>query len=277
VTVSSAEPASLKWIAPFAGCSMAEEFMYQGKDVLIVYDNLTQHAQAYREVSLLLRRPPGREAYPGDIFFLHSRLLERSAKLSDELGGGSITALPIIETQAGDVAAYIPTNLISITDGQIYLQSSLFFQGVRPAVDVGISVSRVGGSAQIKAMRSVAGPLKLDLAQYRELAAFAKLASDLDKNTQAQLTRGEKITEILKQPQFQPQKVEDQILLIFAATRGFLTDIPTPRLQEWGSAFVNFVHEKQAAITDSIRDTKALSDDATKQLEAAILEFNKSF
>ncbi len=277
VTVSSAEPASLKWIAPFAGCSMAEELMYQGKDVLIVYDNLTQHAQAYREVSLLLRRPPGREAYPGDIFFLHSRLLERSAKLSDELGGGSITALPIIETQAGDVAAYIPTNLISITDGQIYLQSSLFFQGVRPAVDVGISVSRVGGSAQIKAMRSVAGPLKLDLAQYRELAAFAKLASDLDKNTQAQLTRGEKITEILKQPQFQPQKVEDQILLIFAATRGFLTDIPTPRLQEWGSAFVNFVHEKQAAITDSIRDTKALSDDATKQLEAAILEFNKSF
>ncbi len=277
VTVSSAEPASLKWIAPFAGCSMAEELMYQGKDVLVVYDNLTQHAQAYREVSLLLRRPPGREAYPGDIFFLHSRLLERSAKLSDELGGGSITALPIIETQAGDVSAYIPTNLISITDGQIYLQSSLFFQGIRPAVDVGISVSRVGGSAQIKAMRSVAGPLKLDLAQYRELAAFAKLASDLDKNTQAQLTRGEKITEILKQPQFQPQKVEDQILLIFAATKGFLTDIPTPRLQEWGNAFVNFVHEKHAAITDSIRDTKALSDDATKQLEAAILAFNKSF
>ena len=277
VTVSSAEPASLKWIAPFAGCSMAEELMYQGKDVLIVYDNLTQHAQAYREVSLLLRRPPGREAYPGDIFFLHSRLLERSAKLSDELGGGSITALPIIETQAGDVAAYIPTNLISITDGQIYLQSSLFFQGIRPAVDVGISVSRVGGSAQIKAMRSVAGPLKLDLAQYRELAAFAKLASDLDKNTQAQLTRGEKITEILKQPQFQPQKVEDQILLIFAATKGFLTDIPTPRLQEWGNAFVNFVHEKHAAITDSIRTTSTLSDDSTKQLQAAILEFNKSF
>ena len=277
VTVSSAEPASLKWIAPFAGCAMGEELMYQGKDVLIIYDNLTQHAQAYREVSLLLRRPPGREAYPGDIFFLHSRLLERAAKLSDELGGGSLTALPVIETQAGDVSAYIPTNLISITDGQIYLQSSLFFQGIRPAVDVGISVSRVGGSAQIKAMRSVAGPLKLDLAQYRELAAFAKLASDLDKNTQAQLTRGEKITEILKQPQFQPQKVEDQILLIFAATKGFLTDIPTPRLQEWGMAFVNFVHEKHAGITDSIRTTNTLSDDATKQLEAAILAFNKSF
>jgi len=277
VTVSSAEPASLKWIAPFAGCAMGEELMYQGKDVLIIYDNLTQHAQAYREVSLLLRRPPGREAYPGDIFFLHSRLLERAAKLSDELGGGSLTALPVIETQAGDVSAYIPTNLISITDGQIYLQSSLFFQGIRPAVDVGISVSRVGGSAQIKAMRSVAGPLKLDLAQYRELAAFAKLASDLDKNTQAQLTRGEKITEILKQPQFQPQKVEDQILLIFAATKGFLTDIPTPRLQEWGNAFVNFVHEKHAGITDSIRTTTTLSDDSTKQLQAAILEFNKSF
>ena len=185
VTVSPAEPAALKWIAPFAGCAMGEELMYEGKDVLIIYDNLTQHAQAYREVSLLLRRPPGREAYPGDIFFLHSRLLERAAKLSDELGGGSLTALPVIETQAGDVSAYIPTNLISITDGQIYLQTALFFQGVRPAVDVGISVSRVGGSAQIKAMRTVAGPLKLDLAQFRELAAFAKLASDLDKNTQA--------------------------------------------------------------------------------------------
>ncbi len=234
VTVSSAEPAALKFIAPFAGCAMAEDMMYEGKDVLIIYDNLTQHAIAYREVSLLLRRPPGREAYPGDVFFLHSRLLERAAKLSDEMGGGSLTALPVIETQAGDVSAYIPTNLISITDGQIYLQTGLFFQGIRPAVDVGISVSRVGGSAQIKAMRTVAGPLKLDLAQYRELAAFAKLASDLDKNTQAQLTRGEKITEILKQPQFQPQAVEDQVMVIFAATKGLLTDVPTPRLPRLG-------------------------------------------
>src|SRR6202044_401485 len=189
VSVSSAEPAALKYIAPFAGCAMGEELMYAGKDVLIIYDDLTKHAQAYREVSLLLRRPPGREAYPGDIFFLHSRLLERAAKLSDELGGGSLTAPPVIETQAGDVSAYIPTNLISITDGQIYLTTNLFFQGIRPAVDVGISVSRVGGSAQIKAMRSVAGQLKLDLAQYRELAAFAKLSSDLDKMTQATLTR----------------------------------------------------------------------------------------
>jgi F-type H+/Na+-transporting ATPase subunit alpha len=277
VTVSSAEPAALKYIAPFAGCAMAEEMMYEGKDVLIIYDNLTQHAIAYREVSLLLRRPPGREAYPGDIFFLHSRLLERAAKLSDELGGGSITALPVIETQAGDVSAYIPTNLISITDGQIYLQSGLFFQGIRPAVDVGISVSRVGGSAQIKAMRTVAGPLKLDLAQYRELAAFAKLASDLDKNTQAQLTRGEKITEVLKQPQFQPQAVEDQVMVLFAATKGLLTDVPTPRLQEWVASFVASVHDKQPEIAESIRSTNQLSDDNTKALQSAITEFNKSF
>jgi F-type H+-transporting ATPase subunit alpha len=277
VSVSSGEPAALKFIAPFAGCAMAEDMMYEGKDVLIIYDNLTQHAIAYREVSLLLRRPPGREAYPGDIFFLHSRLLERAAKLSDEMGGGSITALPVIETQAGDVSAYIPTNLISITDGQIYLQTGLFFQGIRPAVDVGISVSRVGGSAQIKAMRTVAGPLKLDLAQYRELAAFAKLASDLDKNTQAQLTRGEKITEVLKQPQFQPQAVEDQVVVIFAATKGLLTDIPTPRLQEWVASFVGFLHEKHPEISDSIRTTNALNDDNTKALQAAIGEFNKSF
>jgi F-type H+-transporting ATPase subunit alpha len=277
VTVSSAEPAALKWVAPFAGCAMAEELMYAGKDVLIVYDNLTQHAQAYREVSLLLRRPPGREAYPGDIFFLHSRLLERAAKLSDELGGGSITALPIIETQAGDVSAYIPTNLISITDGQIYLQSALFFSGVRPAVDVGISVSRVGGSAQIKAMRTVAGPLKLDLAQFRELAAFAKLASDLDKNTQAQLTRGEKITEVLKQPQFHPQPVEEQVAVIFAATRGYLDAIPTNRIAAWETAFVANLRDKNAAILDAIRTTNALSDDNQKALVAAIEGFNKTF
>ena len=277
VATGPSEAPALKYIAPYAGCAMGEELMYQGKDVLIVYDDLTKHAQAYREVSLLLRRPPGREAYPGDIFFLHSRLLERAAKLSDEEGGGSMTALPVIETQAGDVSEYIPTNLISITDGQIYLTSTLFFQGVRPAVDVGISVSRVGGSAQIKAMRSVAGQLKLDLAQYRELAAFAKLSSDLDKNTQATLTRGEKITEILNQPQYQPQSVEDQVVVIFAATRGHLTDVPTPRLQEWAASFLKFLYAKYPAIPASIVDTKTLSDDTAKQLADVIGEFNKSF
>jgi F-type H+-transporting ATPase subunit alpha len=277
VTTSPAASPALKYIAPYAGCAMAEELMYAGKDVLIVYDDLTKHAIAYREVSLLLRRPPGREAYPGDIFFLHSRLLERAAKLSDEKGGGSLTALPVIETQAGDVSAYIPTNLISITDGQIYLTTTLFFQGVRPAVDVGISVSRVGSAAQTKAMKSVAGQLKLDLAQYRELAAFAKLSSDLDKNTQATLTRGEKITEILKQPQYQPQNVEDQVPLIYAATKGYLTDIETARLKEWAHSFIAFLHEKHAAVTDGIRDSKALSDDNAKALVAAIEEFNKSF
>jgi F-type H+-transporting ATPase subunit alpha len=277
VTTSPADAPALKYVAPYAGCAMAEELMYQNKDVLIVYDDLTKHAIAYREVSLLLRRPPGREAYPGDIFFLHSRLLERAAKLSNEKGGGSITALPVIETQAGDVSAYIPTNLISITDGQIYLTTGLFFQGVRPAVDVGISVSRVGSSAQTKAMKSVAGQLKLDLAQYRELAAFAKLSSDLDKNTQATLTRGEKITEILKQPQYQPQPQEDQVVLLYAATKGYLTKIETARLQEWAHSFISFLHEKQPEITQSIAETKALSDDNAKALVAAIEEFNKSF
>jgi F-type H+-transporting ATPase subunit alpha len=277
VSVSSSEPAALKYIAPFAGAAMGEELMYAGKDVLIIYDDLTKHAQAYREVSLLLRRPPGREAYPGDIFYLHSRLLERAAKLSDEKGGGSLTALPVIETQAGDVSAYIPTNLISITDGQIYLESGLFFQGIRPAIDVGISVSRVGGSAQIKAMRSVAGRLKLDLAQYRALAAFTKLAADLDKATQQQLTRGEKITEVLVQRQYHPQPVEDQVAVIFAATRGYLDALPTNKLQDWLARFVAFLHEQHKEITDSIREKKALDDDTEKKLEAAIGEFNKSF
>jgi len=277
VTTSPAASPALKYIAPYAGCAMAEQLMYEGKDVLIIYDDLTKHAIAYREVSLLLRRPPGREAYPGDIFFLHSRLLERAAKLSDEKGGGSITALPVIETQAGDVSAYIPTNLISITDGQIYLTTTLFFQGIRPAVDVGISVSRVGSSAQTKAMKSVAGQLKLDLAQYRELAAFAKLSSDLDKNTQATLTRGEKITEILKQPQFEPQDVAEQVVLIYAATKGFLTNIETPRLQEWSRSFLANLSEKHPDVLKSIRDTNALSDDNSKALVAAIEEFNKTF
>ncbi|MDQ2858438.1 MAG: F0F1 ATP synthase subunit alpha [Candidatus Eremiobacteraeota bacterium] len=277
VQTSPSDSPALKYIAPYAGCAMAEDLMYAGKDVLIIYDDLTKHAIAYREVSLLLRRPPGREAYPGDIFFLHSRLLERSAKLSDEKGGGSLTALPVIETQAGDVSAYIPTNLISITDGQIYLTTTLFFQGIRPAVDVGISVSRVGSAAQTKAMKSVAGQLKLDLAQYRELAAFAKLSSDLDKNTQATLTRGEKITEVLKQPQFQPQAMEDQVILIYAATKGYLTNIETPRLQDWSHSFIAFLGDKHPEITNSIRETNALSDDNTKALVGAIEEFNKTF
>ncbi len=277
VTTSPADSPALKYIAPYAGCAMAEDLMYQNKDVLIIYDDLTKHAIAYREVSLLLRRPPGREAYPGDIFFLHSRLLERAAKLSDEKGGGSITALPVIETQAGDVSAYIPTNLISITDGQIYLTTTLFFQGVRPAVDVGISVSRVGSSAQTKAMKSVAGQLKLDLAQYRELAAFAKLSSDLDKNTQATLTRGEKITEILKQPQYQPMAMEDQVALIYAATKGYLTNVETIRLQEWSRSFIDWLHQNHGDIPAAIAETNALSDDNAKALGSAIEEFTKTF
>ncbi|HVA32879.1 MAG TPA: F0F1 ATP synthase subunit alpha [Candidatus Baltobacteraceae bacterium] len=277
VAVSPAEAAALRWMAPFAGCAMAEELMYNGKDVLIVFDDLTKHAQSYREMSLLLRRPPGREAYPGDVFFLHSRLLERSAKLSDELGGGSLTALPIIETQAGDFSAYIPTNVISITDGQIYLTPELFFQGIRPAVDVGLSVSRVGGAAQTKAMKSVAGQLKLELAQYRDLAAFAKLSSDLDKSTQMQLLRGEKMTELLKQPQYHPQAMEDQVALLYGATKGFVNDVPTPRLQAWAIGFIDYLHAKHPDIPKAIADSAQLSDDVKKQLDAALTEFNKSF
>ncbi len=277
VAASSNEPATLKYIAPYAGCAMGEHLMYEGKDVLIIYDDLSKHAVAYREISLLLRRPPGREAYPGDIFFLHSRLLERAAKLSDEKGGGSLTALPVIETQAGDVSAYIPTNLISITDGQIYLQSGLFHQGIRPAVDVGLSVSRVGGSAQIKAMRSVAGPLKLDLAQYRALAAFAKLGSDLDKSTQMQLARGEKLTELLKQPQYQPQPVEDQVMTLFAATKGFVLDVPTERLAEWNRQFLTFMREKHPEVGKAIVESKVLSDDLAAQLKAGLEAFKKQY
>jgi F-type H+-transporting ATPase subunit alpha len=277
VTVSPSDAAALRWIAPYAGCAMAEELMYRGKDVLIVYDDLTKHAQSYREMSLLLRRPPGREAYPGDVFYLHSRLLERAAKLSDEMGGGSMTALPIIETQAGDFSAYIPTNVISITDGQIYLTPSLFFQGIRPAVDVGLSVSRVGGAAQTKAMKSVAGQLKLELAQYRDLAAFAKLGSELDKATQMQLMRGEKLTELLKQPQYQPMAMEDQVMLLYGATQGFVNEFATSRLQNWARAVIEFVHEKYPQIPKAIAESAQLSDDIKKQLGAAITEFNKSF
>jgi F-type H+-transporting ATPase subunit alpha len=245
--------------------------------VLIVYDDLTKHAQSYREMSLLLRRPPGREAYPGDVFYLHSRLLERAAKLSDDMGGGSMTALPVIETQAGDFSAYIPTNVISITDGQIYLTPQLFFQGIRPAVDIGLSVSRVGGAAQTKAMKSVAGLLKLELAQYRDLAAFAKLSSDLDKATQNQLMRGEKLTELLKQPQYQPQPTEDQVAILYAATSGFVNDIPTARLRSWASGLIDFLRAKYPEVLQAIAQSGQLSDDGKKQLDAAITEFNKSF
>jgi F-type H+-transporting ATPase subunit alpha len=277
VAVGPSEAPGLKYIAPYAGCAMGEELMYEGKDVLIIYDDLTKHAVAYREMSLLLRRPPGREAYPGDIFYLHSRLLERAAKLSDEKGGGSLTALPVIETQAGDVSAYIPTNLISITDGQIYLTSDLFFQGIRPAVDVGISVSRVGGSAQTKAMKSVAGQLKLDLAQYRELAAFSKLSSDLDKTTQETLSRGEKMTELLKQPQYQPQSMEDQVMLLFAAKGGAMKSVPVDRVRDFAGSLISYIHEKHPDIPKTIGETGQLNDETQKALTAAIDAFAKTF
>jgi F-type H+-transporting ATPase subunit alpha len=277
VSAAANEPPALQYIAPYAGCAMAEEFMYQGKDVLVVYDDLSKHARAYREVSLNLRRPPGREAVPGDVFYLHSRLLERAAKLSAAMGGGSITALPIVETQAGDISAYIPTNVISITDGQIYLQTGLFFQGIRPAVDVGLSVSRVGSAAQIKAMKQVAGPLKLDLAQGRALVAFAGMGSDLDALTKAQIDRYNTITEILKQPQYTPQPVEEQIAILFAATRGFIADLPVNRLQAWSPGFLSRLREKYPSVLKSIAETKTISDENAKELEAAIVDFTGTF
>ncbi len=243
VAASASEPAALQYLAPYAGCAMGEEFMEQGRDALIVYDDLSKHAWAYRQVSLLLRRPPGREAYPGDIFSLHSRLLERAAKLHPDYGGGSLTALPVIETQAGDVSAYIPTNVISITDGQIYLESDLFYAGIRPALNVGISVSRVGGDAQTRAMKQVAGKLKLDMAQYYELAAFAQFGSDLDKATQDQLNRGRRITEVLKQPQYQPMSLEHQVTILFAVINGFLDDVPIERIKAFESAFLDYMDE----------------------------------
>ena len=251
---------------------MGEHFMYQGKHVLCVYDDLTKQAAAYRAMSLLLRRPPGREAYPGDVFYLHSRLLERSAKVSDELGGGSITALPIIETQAGDVSAYIPTNVISITDGQIFLGTDMFYSGVRPAVDVGLSVSRVGGSAQIKAMKQVAGKLRLELAQYRELAAFAQFGSDLDAATKAQLDRGERLTEMLKQPQYSPLKVEEQVVCLYAGINGYFKRLAVHDVPAFQDALLQYVHGNYANILASIRDTKKLEEDTEKTLQAAILE-----
>lgn len=275
VTASASQPAPLLYLAPYAGVSMAEEFMYNGKHVLIIYDDLTKQAMAYRELSLLLRRPPGREAYPGDVFYLHSRLLERAAKLSDEKGGGSITALPFIETQAGDVSAYIPTNVISITDGQIFLQSDLFFSGVRPAVNAGISVSRVGGSAQIKAMKKVSGTLRLDLASYRELEAFAQFGSDLDKATQAKLNRGARTVEVLKQGLHKPLPVEKQVAILYALTKGFLDDIPVEDIQRFEEEYLVWLEHNKGDLLDVIRTTGNLPDDA--DFKAAIAEFKKTF
>ena len=273
VAATAAESAPLQYLAPYAGVAMAEHFMYKGKACLCVYDDLTKHAAAYRAMSLLLRRPPGREAYPGDVFYLHSRLLERAAKLSDELGAGSITALPIIETQAGDLSAYIPTNVISITDGQIMLESDAFYSGIRPAINVGLSVSRVGGSAQIKAMKQVAGTLRLDLAQYRELAAFSQFASDLDKATKAQLDRGARMVETLKQAQYSPLVVEDQVMVIYTAAKGFLTDIPVDKVVEFQDGFLKFMHSSHPDVGEKIRTEKKLSDAIESSLKAAIEEF----
>ncbi|WP_273851690.1 F0F1 ATP synthase subunit alpha [Guptibacillus spartinae] len=275
VTAGASQPSPLLFLAPYAGVTMGEEFMYNGKHVLVVYDDLTKQASAYRELSLLLRRPPGREAYPGDVFYLHSRLLERAAKLSDAKGAGSLTALPFIETQAGDVSAYIPTNVISITDGQIFLQSDLFFSGVRPAVNAGLSVSRVGGSAQIKAMKKVAGTLRLDLASYRELEAFAQFGSDLDKATQAKLNRGARTVEVLKQGLNKPLAVEKQVAILYALTRGFLDDIPVGDIQRFESEMMTWIEHNKKEIFTTIRETKALPDE--KEFNGAIEEFKKSF
>jgi F-type H+-transporting ATPase subunit alpha len=274
VVASASEPAPMLYIAPYSGCTMAEYFMNEEKKAtLCVYDDLSKQAAAYRQLSLVLRRPPGREAYPGDVFYLHSRLLERAAKLSDEQGGGSLTALPIIETQAGDVSAYIPTNVISITDGQIFLETDLFYSNVRPAVNAGISVSRVGGNAQIKAMKQVAGRLRLDLAQFRELEAFAQFGSELDPATQKQLARGARIVEVLKQPQYQPMPVEQQIMIIFAVTNGFLDDVDVAKIRQWESGFHEFIAAQHTAIRDEIRAKKAISDDLNKRLSKAITEY----
>ncbi|MBK6430220.1 MAG: F0F1 ATP synthase subunit alpha [Anaerolineae bacterium] len=277
VAATASDPAALQYIAPYAGCAMGEEFMEQGKDALIVYDDLSKHAQAYRQVSLLMRRPPGREAYPGDVFYLHSRLLERAARLNADYGSGSLTALPIIETQAGDVSAYIPTNVISITDGQIFLEADLFYAGIRPALNVGISVSRVGGSAQTKSMKKVAGRLKLELTQFRELAAFAQFGSDLDKSTQAQLDRGQRLTEVLKQPQYLPVSLDHQVMTIFAATNGFLDKLPVSALRRWEDEFMKFMDAQHADVGNAILRSKDLDATTADRLKMAIGDFNATF
>jgi F-type H+-transporting ATPase subunit alpha len=277
VAANASDPASMQYIAPYAGCAMGEAFRDDGKHALIIYDDLSKHASAYRTMALLLRRPPGREAYPGDIFNLHSRLLERAAKLSDDLGAGSLTALPIVETQAGDFSAYIPTNVISITDGQIFLVTDLFYAGVRPAVSVGLSVSRVGGNAQIPGMKKVAGTLRLNLAQYRELAAFAQFGSELDKATQAQLARGERLVEVLKQPQFTPMPVEQQVMIVSAANMGLLDDVPTDQITSFEADFHEYVKDKYPEIGQAIRDTKQMSDENMEQLKKATEDFKLLF
>jgi F-type H+-transporting ATPase subunit alpha len=277
VDASASKPAAMQYIAPYAGCAMGEYFRDRGKHVLCIYDDLSKHAWAYRSISLLLRRPPGREAYPGDVFYLHSRLLERAAKLSDPLGGGSLTALPVIETQAGDISAYIPTNVISITDGQIFLESDLFHQGIRPAINVGNSVSRVGGSAQTKAMKQVAGTLRIDLAQYRDLAAFAQFGSDLDKATQAQLNRGQRLTEILKQPQYSPMPVEQQVVVIWAATKGYVDDIAMEDVRKFEQGLLSFMENAKGGLLEKIRDRKKIDEEVESELRAAITEFKDRF
>ncbi|MBA2731236.1 MAG: F0F1 ATP synthase subunit alpha [Euzebyaceae bacterium] len=277
VSAPASSPAPFQYIAPYAGAAIGGYWMYKGEHALIVYDDLSKQADAYRQLSLLLRRPPGREAYPGDVFYLHSRLLERAAKLSDELGGGSLTALPIIETKGGDVSAFIPTNVISITDGQIYLETDLFFQGVRPAINVGISVSRVGGNAQIKAMKSVSGTMRLDLAQYRELEAFAQFGSELDRASQAQLDRGVRVVEILKQPQFQPVSVEDQVVTIWAVSNGKLDDVPVADIRRFETELREHLHSRSGDLLDSIRSKGTLDDDARDQLDKVTDDFRSSF
>ncbi|MDY6084101.1 MAG: F0F1 ATP synthase subunit alpha [Dialister sp.] len=277
VHAGAAEGSPMQYLAPYSGVSIAEHFMHQGKDVLIIYDDLSKHAVAYRAMSLLLRRPPGREAYPGDVFYLHSRLLERAARLSDAMGGGSITALPIIETLAGDVGAYIPTNVISITDGQIYLETALFYSGIRPAINVGLSVSRVGGSAQIKAMKQVAGTLRLDLAQYRELAAFAQFGSDLDAATKAQIDRGQRTTEILKQPQYTPYPVEDQVQAIYVAVKGYLDDVEVDQVVDFERQILAFLHSTHPEIGEDIKKSKKLTEETEELLKKAIAEFKERY
>jgi len=277
VAATASEPAALQYIAPYAGCAIGEEFMEQGKDALIIYDDLSKHAQAYRQVSLLLRRPPGREAYPGDVFYLHSRLLERAARMAPEFGGGSLTALPIIETQAGDISAYIPTNVISITDGQIFLESDLFYAGIRPAVNPGLSVSRVGGAAQTKAMKQVAGKMKLELAQFRELAAFAQFGSDLDPTTQRQLDRGQRITEILKQPQYRPVSLERQVMVFYAVTNNYMDKVPLDRIKTWEEEFIRYMDASHPNIGRTIAAAKKIDDTTADGLKLAIQDFNQMF
>ena len=277
ISATASDPAALQYIAPYSGCTMAEYFRDSGKHALIIYDDLSKQAVAYRQMSLLLRRPPGREAFPGDIFYLHSRLLERAAKLDDKHGGGSLTALPIIETQAGDVSAYIPTNVISITDGQVYLEPDLFNAGFRPAINVGLSVSRVGGSAQVKAMKKVAGTLRLDLAQYRELAAFAQFGSDLDKATMQRLERGKRMMELLKQPQYQPLPVQEQVVVLYAGTRGYLDDVPVEAISKFEKEFLEFMRNSKGDILNAIKESNDLDEATEEKLKAALEEFKKTF